>query len=314
MIKLSIIIVNWNVKELLKKCLKSIFGTLVNLDFEVIVVDNNSSDGSVNMIKKKFPAVKLIINNKNVGFSKANNQAIKKSNSPYTLLLNPDTIIHLDALEILANFLDEHKDVAVVGPKVLNEDGSIQHECARHFPTPLSEFFVLTGLYKKFPKNKWFGYYLMNYWDHNDAREVDCISGSCMMIRKDILDKIGLLDEKFFMYGEDVDLCYRIKQVDYKIWYLPEATITHFAGKSSEKNANYMLYESCKSMEFFFKKNCGKKFTREYRIAVVIAILPIFLAASILFFINYRDKSRWSHILKKSKSLLLWALNLNNFT
>jgi len=309
--QISICIVNWNARDYLERCLQSIFQNKGNLDIEIWVVDNNSSDGSIEMIKGKFPEVNLIRNKDNIGFARANNQVIRKSNSPYILLLNPDTIVYPGTLKTLANFLDKHSDVAMVGPKILNEDSSIQYECARHFPTVWSEFFVLTTLYKRFPKNKLFGYYLMSYWNHNDRKEVDCISGSCMMIRKDVLDRIGLLDEDFFMYGEDTDLCYRIKQAGYKIWYIPEVKIIHFGGKSTEQAIDLFVREARKSMQRYFEKHYGLKSVVIYRIGVVIAMLSVLAISAIMFFAgSKKSKTRFALIIKKSKASLLWTLNL----
>lgn len=311
MIKLSIVIVNWNVKELLEKCLRSIFETADSLDFEVILVDNNSTDGSIQMVKEKFPSVILIENEKNLGFGTANNQAIRTSKGEYILILNPDTVIFPDSLQKMVAFLDQNPDVGAVGPKILNHDGSIQFECARNFPTPLTEIFALTTLYKKLPKNRLFGRYLMSHWDHNDQRKVSLLSGACMIIRKEVFDRVGLFDENFFMYSEEADLLYRIKEQGWEIYFLPSAQVVHFWGKSAEQLPYAMTVSARKSMELFFRKHYGLAAVIFHRTTVIFITFFIQICSFLIFVFSHKEKRyKAKHIFLKNNFMLRWALGL----
>lgn len=290
MIKLSVVIVNWNVREPLKECLESIFKTSRDMELEVIVVDNNSSDGSVEMVKEKFPSVVLIENNRNSGFGAANNQGIRISKGEYILILNPDTVIFPNLLQRMTVFLDQNSDAGAVGPKILNPDGSIQFECARNFPTPLTEFFVLSTLYKRFPGSKIFGKYLMSYWDHNDQREVELLSGACALIRKKVFDEVGLFDEGFFMYTEETDLFYRIKKQGWKIYFLPSAQITHFWGKSTDQIPHTMAVEARKSMELFFQKHYGLGAVIAHRAAIIFTSLFIQIYGFLMYLMSHSSE------------------------
>ncbi|HRS54762.1 MAG TPA: glycosyltransferase family 2 protein, partial [Bacteroidales bacterium] len=231
--KLSIVIVNYNVKYFLAQCLSSVEKAIENIDAEIFVVDNNSVDGSVQMIKNKFPKIHLISNNKNVGFAKANNQAIKLAKGQYILLLNPDTVLETDTLLKVVNFMDEHPDAGALGVKMVNGKGKFLPESKRSLPTPWVAFYKISGLSSIFPKSKIFGKYHLGYLDKNKINKVDVLSGAFMLIRKEVLDKIGLLDENFFMYGEDIDISYRITQAGYNNYYYPETRIIHYKGEST---------------------------------------------------------------------------------
>lgn len=311
MIKLSVVIVNWNVRELLKDCLESIFKTSLDLELEVIVVDNNSSDGSVEMVKKKFPSVVLIENNKNVGFGTANNQGIGISKGEYILILNPDTIVFPNSLQKMAAFLDQNSDTGAVGPKILNPDGSIQFECARNFPTPLTEFFVLSTLYRRFPKSRIFGRYLMSYWDHNDQRQVDLLSGAGMMIRKKVFDEIGLFDEKFFMYAEEPDLFYRIKKQGWIVYFLPSAQIVHFWGKSTEQLPYDMVVEARRSMELFFKEYYGTKAVISHRLTVFFTAFFFQVYGFVMYLLSREEKRlKAKRIFLTNNYMFRWTMGL----
>jgi hypothetical protein len=286
-IAVSIVIVNWKVKDLLRQCLNSIYGTAQDLLLEIIVVDNNSGDGSCEMIRREFPDVRLIPNAENLGFARANNQGMLVSRGRYILLLNPDTIVAEKSIAGMAAFLDRSRATGAVGPKILYPDGTIQYTCARNLPNLLTGFLDLSGLAYKYPKGRITGSWLMGYWDHNDERNVDAISGACMMVRREVIDRIGLLDEKYFMYGEDIDWCYRIKRDGWQIRYLPTAEITHFAGQSSKLFANIVM-EDFKSMCRFLKSKDG------FVVAALYRLLAIALGS--LWF------SYWSTYLAISKS------------
>ena len=239
--KLSVVIVNYNVKHFLEQALLSVEKAIQHLDAEVWVVDNNSVDGSMEMVSVKFPWVKTIINTENVGFSRANNQAIRESNSDYVLLLNPDTVLQEDTLEKCVQFLDQHQEVGGLGVRMIDGKGNFLPESKRGLPTPKVAFFKMTGLSNLFPKSKFFGRYHMKYLSENETHEVEVLSGAFMMMRNSTLQKVGLLDESFFMYGEDIDLSYRILLGGYKNVYFADTTIIHYKGESTKKkSANYV--------------------------------------------------------------------------
>jgi len=220
--KLSIIIVNYNVRHFLDQCLTSVRRAVSGIDADVWVVDNNSVDGSVRMVKEKFPEVKLIANKDNVGFSSANNQAIRESNGEYVLLLNPDTIVEDDTFTKIISFMDAHPDAGGLGVKMIDGKGNFLPESKRGLPTPDVAFYKIFGLSTFFPRSKTFGKYHLGYLDKDEIHEVEILSGAFMFMRRETLDKTGLLDEDFFMYGEDIDLSYRIIKAGYKNYYFPE--------------------------------------------------------------------------------------------
>ena len=239
--QLSVIIVNYNVKHFLEQCLYSVLKASKNLDTEIFVVDNDSADGSTQLVKEKFPGVNLIENNTNLGFSKANNQAVKKAKGRYILLLNPDTVVEEDTFEKIIGFMDSNPDAGGLGVKMIDGKGNFLPESKRGLPTPWVAFYKMFGLSKIFPGSKKFGKYHLTYLNENEIAEIEVISGAFFMIRRSVLEMTGLLDENFFMYGEDIDLSYRITQAGYKNYYYPETTIIHYKGESTKKGSlNYV--------------------------------------------------------------------------
>ena len=256
--KLSVVIVNYNVKHFLEQCLNSVAAAAEHCETEVFVVDNNSVDGSCNMLREKFPWVKLIENKKNYGFSYANNQAIKQSTGEYVLLLNPDTVIEEDTLKSVCDFMDAHPDAGGLGVKMIDGKGRFLPESKRGLPTPQVAFYKIFGLSKIFPKSKKFGKYHLTYLDKDQIHKVDVLSGAFMLLRAETLNKIGLLDETFFMYGEDIDLSYRITLGGYNNYYYPETTIIHYKGESTKKGSvNYVLV-FYNAMKIFARKHFSK--------------------------------------------------------
>ena len=251
--KLSIVIVNYNVKYYLEQCLDSVLKSIQNIDTEIFVVDNHSSDGSLEYLIPKFPAVHFIDNQENVGFSRANNQAIEQASGEYVLLLNPDTVLGENTLTNVCRFMDENKQVGAVGVKMLDGYGHFLPESKRGFPSPWNSFTKMSGLAKLFPHSKVFGGYHLRYLDENQIHEVEVLAGAFMMLRKKTLEKSGSLDNHFFMYGEDIDLSYRINQAGYSNFYFPEPII-HYKGESTKKDIRYVkhFYEA---MLIFFKKH-----------------------------------------------------------
>lgn len=250
----SIIIVNWNTREILSDCLRSVYEQTSNIDFEVIVVDNKSSDGSVNMVKNNFPWVLLLENNINRGFAAANNQGIEISKGRYVLLLNSDTVVLDKAIEKTIAFAEVHPKAAVVGCKVLNPDRSLQSSCFM-LPSILNLTLWVTYLYKLFPKSSFFGRERMNWWDRDSVMDVDVITGCFMLVRREAIEQVGTMDEQFFMYFEETDWCYRFKQAGWMNVFMPEAEIIHLGGASSRQVRIKTVNQWRKSMLLFYKKH-----------------------------------------------------------
>jgi len=239
--KLSVIIVNYNVKHFLEQCLHSVYKAAKGIETEIFVVDNNSVDGSAELIREKFPDLHFIENKENVGFSRANNQAIKLAKGEYILLLNPDTVVEEDTFSKVTGFMDKHPEAGGLGVKMIDGKGNFLPESKRGLPTPWVAFYKMFGLSKLFPNSRKFGKYHLSYLNENEIHEIEIIAGAFMLLRKETLDKVGLLDEAFFMYGEDIDLSYRIILGGYKNYYFPETTIIHYKGESTKKGSlNYV--------------------------------------------------------------------------
>ena len=252
--KLTVVIVNYNVKAYLSQCLHSVARAIRGMSAEVIVVDNASTDGSVDELSEAFPWVKFIANKENVGFSCANNQAIRESKSEYVLLLNPDTVVGEEVLETCVSFMDSHPDAGGVGVKMLKEDGDFAWESRRGVPTLMTSFYKMVGLCNLFPKSRVFGKYYMRYLDENEVNRIDIISGAFMMLRRSALNEIGLLDETFFMYGEDIDLSYRLLKAGYNNYYLP-SPIIHYKGESTQKTSFRYVRNFYNAMLIFYDKH-----------------------------------------------------------
>ncbi|MDX1939711.1 MAG: glycosyltransferase family 2 protein, partial [Saprospiraceae bacterium] len=253
--KLSIIIVNYNVKYFLEQVLLSARKASRNLEVETWVVDNNSVDDSVEMVQEKFPEVKLIANKQNVGFSKANNQAIHLSSGEYVLLLNPDTVVQENTFEKCIAFMDAHAETGGLGVRMIDGSGKFLPESKRGFPTPWVAFCKTFGLSSLFPTSKLFNHYHVGYLPEYDINEIEVLAGAFMLLRRSVLDKIGLLDESFFMYGEDIDLSYRIIKANYKNYYFPDTTIIHYKGESTKKGSLNYVRVFYQAMIIFARKH-----------------------------------------------------------
>lgn len=275
---LSVIIVNYNVKHFIEQCLHSVYNASKNLKVEVFVVDNNSVDGSVQFIKQKFPQVKLIENKINTGFAVANNQAIKQSTGKYILLLNPDTVVQEDTFDKTFAFMESQPDAGGLGIKMLDGKGNFLPESKRGLPTPAVAFFKIFGLAKLFPNSKKFGQYHLTYLDKNKTHQVDVLSGAFMLMRRETLDKVGLLDETFFMYGEDIDLSYRITLGGYKNYYFADSGIIHYKGESTKKSSVNYVIVFYKAMAIFAKKHFSANNAKLFSFLIHLAI---FIRASI---------------------------------
>ena len=252
--KLSIVIVNYNVRYYLEQCLLSVEKALCGVCGEVFVVDNNSTDDSMPYLKGKFPWVRYIENQENVGFSKANNQALREARGEYVLLLNPDTFLGESTLRECIDFMDKNPQAGMCGVGMLKVDGSFAPESRRGIPTPFVAFCKMSGLGTLFPKSRLFGRYYMQYLNKQSINPIEIVSGAFMFVRKEAIDKVGLFDETFFMYGEDIDLSYRVLQAGYQNYYLP-TYILHYKGESTKKDSLRYVNAFHKAMIIFFKKH-----------------------------------------------------------
>ncbi len=291
-LQVSIIIVSFNTQELLIDCVLSIEKAIKKIGSEVFVVDNNSSDNTVLSVKKKFPWVNLIINKKNIGFSKANNRAIKKARGEFLLILNPDTKIMPDTIEKMIGFMGSHRDAGIATCRVELPSGKLDPDCRRHFPTPWRAFTHFSSLSKIFSKSKIFDQYYMGYLSEEKEHEVDSCVGAFMFVRTSFISKVGLFDEDFFFYGEDLDWCWRFKEAGYKIMYTPITKITHYKGaasgikppsahlsKATTESKKRTVHESTRAMELFYKKHYFNKY-------------PKFLTWLVIFSVKVLEKYR----------------------
>ena len=320
MIDVSICIVSWNTSSLIKQCLQSIYKFTSGISFEVVIVDNGSTDGTIEMIQTDFPQCHLIKSSENLGFTKGNNLAVKNSSGRYILYLNPDTELISNSIYMMVKFLDENSDYGAVGPRLVFQDRNIQYVCARTFPTPKNQFNLLAMLDRIFTKSKFFSTVEMRYWDHKSNRDIDCLSGACILTRKEIVDMDGGFDENIFMYAEDVDFCYRILKSGWKIFYLADETIIHYAGSSSKKRDTtfFSTIMQRESNIYFLNKHFGKRKAIAFILAVLlgslIRVVIIFLALPLSIFKIISGDKISIYTLRKYSALLAWSVNLENFS
>ena len=270
--KISVIIVNYNVEHFLEQCLQSVELALKKTEGEVIVIDNLSVDGSVSMVRSKFPWVKLIENKENTGFSRANNQGIRIASGEYVLLLNPDTVIEEDTLQKVVEFMDVHPDGGGLGVHMVDGQGHFLPESKRGLPTPEVAFYKIFGVSRIFPRSKRFNKYYLGHLSKDETNEVEILSGAFMLMRKSVLDKVGLLDEEFFMYGEDIDLSWRIILGGYKNFYYPDTTIIHYKGESTKKGSLNYVFVFYNAMIIFARKHFSEQNARLFSFFINLAI------------------------------------------
>jgi GT2 family glycosyltransferase len=252
--KLTVVIVNYNVKYYVEQCLMSLQRALADVDAEVYVVDNHSQDGSVEYLSERFPSVNIIRSQHNLGFARANNLAIRQSESEYVLLINPDTFVGEQVVTQAIRFMDDHEKAGGLAAWMLKTDGSSANESRRGLPTPLVSFYKIFGFCSRFPKSKVFGKYYMGYLPWDKPAQIEVVSGAFFFARRKVLDEVGLLDEDFFMYGEDIDLSYRILKGGYENWYLP-IKILHYKGESTQKSSFRYVHVFYDAMLIFFRKH-----------------------------------------------------------
>lgn len=272
MMKLSVVIVSYNVRPFLLQTLDSVMRACEGLDADVWVVDNASPDDSVAQVRQHYPQVRLIANEDNIGFARANNMAIRQSDAEYVLLLNPDTIIGEDVLSTCLDFMDQHAEVGGVGIHMLNRDGSFAWESRRGVPTPTTAFYKMSGLANMYPNSRRFGHYHMRYLDMAEANQIEVMSGAFTMLRRKALDEVGLLDEQFFMYGEDVDLSYRLLQGGWQNWYLP-VRMLHYKGESTKLTSFRYVRNFYMAMIIFYRKH----FAHRHRLASMLIEAAVYV-------------------------------------
>lgn len=254
--KLSVIIVSYNVKPYLRQCLDSLYKALGGIDSEICVIDNHSKDGTAEWLINDVKDIKAITSNHNNGFAKANNIAIRQTTGEYVLMLNPDTFVGETTIKKCIKFMDANTNIGGLGVEMLNTDGSKASESRRGLPTPMTSFYKMCGLCSKFPANKRFGKYYMCNMPWDEPGQIEVISGAFFMVKRKVLNEVGLLDEDFFMYGEDIDLSYRILKHGYENWYLP-VKILHYKGESTQKSSFRYIHVFYEAMLIFFHKHYG---------------------------------------------------------
>ncbi len=281
--RISVIIVSYNVKEYLSQCLDSLFKSLDGIESEVFVVDNHSKDGTIPFIRKRFNGIKYIACNHNMGFAKANNLAISKCTGDYILLLNPDTIVGENVIRKSLAFMDSHPQAGGAGVRMLKVNGSPALESRRGIPTPMTAFYKMCGLCARYPDSKTFGRYYMGFLSWGEPAKIQIISGAFCLLRHSALNKIGLLDEDFFMYGEDIDISYRLLKNGYENWYLP-LSILHYKGESTQKSSFRYVHVFYEAMLIFFKKHY-RNFS--FFISVPVKLAIFFKACTALLHIQF---------------------------
>ncbi len=309
-IDVSVVIVNWNTKDLLRPCLQSLREDVRDLAHEIIVVDNASSDGSAAMVRSAFPDVVLIENADNVGFPRANNQALARCCGRYVLLLNPDTLVESPAIPPMVARLDADPALGAAGCRLVRPDRSVQYECARNFPTLWNVAFELTGLTRLLPRHRIVGHWMMTDWDHTTDRLVPCLLGACILVRRDVIDALGGLDEHTYL--EDIDLCYRIQQTGRRILYVSGATILHYGGVSTERSGGYASYRHVQvawnALWLFFRKHRGPATAGAYRALVFVTTTAGVVGLWAWSLLRGRRPGRTTARLHKAMALWRWSV------
>ena len=299
--KLSIIIVNFNVKYFVEQCLESIERALGGIDYEIYVADNHSTDNSVEYLKPRFPKVNFIECNHNLGFAKANNIAIRQCVGEYVMLLNPDTFVGEDTIKEALDFMDSNNKIGALGLKMYNVDGTLAKESRRGVPTPSTAFYKMTGLCARYPQSHVFGKYYMGYLSWDSPARIDIVSGACCIMRRKTLESVGLLDEDYFMYGEDIDLSYRMLKNGYENWYMP-LPILHYKGESTHKSSFKYVHVFYQAMLIFFRKHFGN---RRFYITLPIKFaiyFRAFIALVNMISENIKKSLGFSHIMSTDKT------------
>ena len=291
MLDASVIIVNWNSKQYLMKCLESIYRHTHGFSSELIVVDNASSDGTAAELRKRYPDVKLIEGKGNVGFAKGNNIGIAASSGRYVCLVNPDVEFLEDCLSKLCRYMDANDKVGICGPKILNKDGSVQYSC-REYPTLWNNLCFALGLHRVFPRSALFSNELMSYFDHNELREVEALSGCFMVVRREAMKEVGLMDDAFFMYSEDVDWCKRFHNEGWKVVFNPEAKAIHYGGGSMENTSLWSTVQQERALMQYWSKHHGAIKTTLLRVILFIKHALRFVQSALFYVIRPADRKQ----------------------
>jgi hypothetical protein len=303
----SLIIVSWNAKNFLIDCLHSLTDIPREYSQEIIVVDNNSSDGSPEVVKSKFPDVKLLINEENLGFSKANNIGVRHSTGRYLFFINSDVKVLDNCVEKMVSFMDSHPNAGMSGPRILNHDMTLQHSC-RHFPGIWNNFCLAIGLSRLLPNVPLFSEPFMKYWDHNSVKKVEVLTGCFWVVRRHALDEVGLLDENFFFYGEDVDWCRRFNQAGWDILFNPNAQSIHFGGASSAAAPFKYYIQMQKADLHYWKKHHSFLLSRCFLLIIIIRHIVRILPYLIMIMTQRKKKEHWMIKLKCCLGSISWSI------
>lgn len=316
MLALSIIIVNWNSKDFLRKCLISIEAEVGSLAYEVIVIDNASYDRSDQMVASEFPLVRFMQSEENLGFSRANNLAFSQSRGRNILFLNPDTEIQGSALQELIHVIETAPKAGFVGAKLLNSDHSLQTTCITAIPSIINQALASNLLRRYFPRLQIWGMQPL-FTASPKISTVEAISGACMMCKRLVLDEIGCFTTDYFMYSEDIDLCIKVKEAGFLIYYAPEAVVVHHGGKSSSAHSqsNFSSVMKCESLAKFFARHHGAWYSRSYRVstAIVAAGRVLLLVAAFPATLILKGYTSWSNMISKWSAILLWSLDFSRW-
>ncbi len=307
---LTVVVVTWNSSGPLASCLRALEAEREVLPLELFVVDNASTDGSADVARQIAPWAQVIENRDNRGFAAASNQALTQGRGRYVALLNPDAEILARALTGLVRYLDRMPAAAAAGPMTLTPSGEVDFRCARRFPTLWTEFCEVSGLTRRFPRHRLFSGAPMGHWDHRDSRDVDALSGACMVIRREALDQVGLLDESFFMYSEDTELCFRLKRAGWRVVYWPEARVRHWGGYSTSQVRDAMGVEALRSTNLLFRKcyGTGSAMAHRLMVAAVTTGKLVAFAAGWLAARNASQRVRFAHKLVLHRQVFRWVL------
>ncbi|WP_058301450.1 glycosyltransferase family 2 protein [Gorillibacterium timonense] len=271
-VDVSIIIVNYKTRQLTLDAIESVYRSDTAYRYEIILVDNASGDGLLDEVAERYPEVVRVANDENVGYARANNQGMEAAQGRYILLLNSDTIVNLDTMDVMLRFMDENTEVGASGCKIVLPDGRLDKACKRGFPTPSASFYYAFGFSRLFPNKPRFNGYQLGHLDPDVSQPIDCLVGAFMLVRREAVEQVGGLDETFFMYGEDIDWCYRIKEAGWEIWYHPLVQITHYKGASSRRKPFKIVYEFHRAMYLFHRKHYAAKYSPFTNLAVYAGI------------------------------------------
>jgi GT2 family glycosyltransferase len=314
-LEISVIIVNYNTHGYILLTLESVFRAIKNFKTEVIVVDNASTDGSVAEVQRYYPQTAIIQNPRNAGFAVANNIGLRRARGDFVLLLNPDTVVPGDVFELLVAFMNKNPDVGVAGCKILNADCTFSVDSRHSVPSPMTALWKQLGFNRLFPKSKIFGRYNLTYLDPDETYPVDAISGSFMFLRRQIIEQVGLLDEEFFMYGEDLDYCYRINQTTWKVYYFAGTVILHYKGESTNKNTFRYSWNFSRSLFLFYRKHFRYHFSFLMHGIVLLGVS----LRSVLVFLKNNSKNIFKVIrhglakFRTEEKKMIWIGSITDF-